>query len=436
MFKSFISKGAELGGKIRKLFITTFEINIICLYWLIYSTILELFLFLPTLIYIALLFLTSIYHSFMVKVDEKGKIQRRSFYGDWEFFSIWKVSDKRFYREGDFIRIADVEEASENEINFLKRIYRFFSVAWVRTDIIKKFNDVSISTSNIANAMANEHETNENIIKSFNRFKKKTYGLIDIINLDDYIEYLEHKFYLDLDFNKEERAKIENYLDTYIDEYINHELLVVTTSYFIFEKQKEWFIKKIQEMKAIENFGVNFIMSKKSRWDQEVLFFHTLYALEKLGYVDVISIYYTSSILDKTDKTYCANIIVNETFIKEINQEFQKTNPKKYIEKFDSNTGILTFWGKKIELSKNGKETDPVLLMKTLMKKEEWEWVHNDEIFEDWGIREDEQVSKNKIYFALQKINTTMGLVAQIDDFIEWWTKKARINPKYRKVDK
>jgi predicted RNA-binding Zn ribbon-like protein len=97
----------------------------------------------------------------------------------------------------------------------------------------------------------------------------------------------------------------------------------------------------------------------------------------------------------------------------------------------------LKFAGQDIELSKKGKQTDAVLLLKTLLKEQTSDWKHNDEILTDWGYTDADQkkVPKNKVYFAGQKINNAVALKAQIEDFVECNTSKARINPKYRKVD-
>ena len=132
-----------------------------------------------------------------------------------------------------------------------------------------------------------------------------------------------------------------------------------------------------------------------------------------------------------------ANLILEDTLIREINNKYKKDNPKNIFEKFDEKTGVLSFAGQKIELSKKGKETDAVLLMKTLLKAEDDNWKHNDEILEDWGYNDEDQkdTPKNKVYFAGQKINNSVALKTQIDDFIECNTSKARINPKYRKID-
>jgi hypothetical protein len=75
--------------------------------------------------------------------------------------------------------------------------------------------------------------------------------------------------------------------------------------------------------------------------------------------------------------------------------------------------------------------------MNTLYKKDDTEWIYNDEIFEDWKFNQaDIQKSpKNKIYFAAKKINEKVAMKTKIEDFIEFNTEKVRINPRYNKVD-
>lgn len=110
--------------------------------------------------------------------------------------------------------------------------------------------------------------------------------------------------------------------------------------------------------------------------------------------------------------------------------------PKKVISSFDRKAGTLVFSGQEIGLSNKGKETDSVLLMETLLKAEDAEWKHNDEILADWGYTEADikRVAKNKVYQAGKKVNTAVALKTSIDDFLECNTAKARINPKYKKV--
>jgi hypothetical protein len=75
--------------------------------------------------------------------------------------------------------------------------------------------------------------------------------------------------------------------------------------------------------------------------------------------------------------------------------------------------------------------------MKALLKKDDDDWMHNDEIFQVWGFNEKDikNAAKNKIYFAAQKVNNNVAIKTGIEDFLDFTTTKARINPRYKKVD-
>ena len=238
-------------------------------------------------------------------------------------------------------------------------------------------------------------------------------------------------------------------MNKYLDNFINNKLAITKKNYYKFERQKQILINLIDEDKKISLYGNNFIIKEKIdnacvlEGIPDFCIIHTVYALQKLGYLKVINVweelkYPKNSYSSEDPARYInANLILEDTLIREINNKYKKDNPKNILEKFDDKTGILSFAGQKIELSKKGKETDAVLLMKTLMKAEDDNWKHNDEILEDWGYNDEDQkdTPKNKVYFAGQKINNAIALKTQIEDFIECNTSKARINPKYRKID-
>lgn len=104
---------------------------------------------------------------------------------------------------------------------------------------------------------------------------------------------------------------------------------------------------------------------------------------------------------------------------------------------YDKKYRTLKFAKQEIELAKKGKETDAVLLLESLLNTENNEWKHNDEILNQWGYNDDDikDLPKNKVYFAGKKINDAINLKTKIEDFVECNTSKARINPKYKKVD-
>lgn len=370
----------------------------------------------------------------MAKIEDE-KEELKYYLDDWDLLLLWKLNNPNLHSGDGLLFIRDVEAVNNQVIDTLQDLDELLKKIGIKHNLIAAYTNNEIEMKGIEESVNDPEKKNKKAQEALENLRKNNFTLKDLEILEYHLNFdLDEELYVDVEFSKKNKEKLSNFLSTYIDRFINHELLILTKSVLVFEKQKDWFIDKIKSMKAIENYWKNFVISR-NRWeDFEILYYHTLYALEKLGYIKVMALWHTYE--GNSRKQFFANIIIDNKLIEEINTEFKKTNPGKYIEKFDSKMGILSFGGKKIELSKSGKETDPVLLMKTLLKKEEWEWVHNDEIFEDWGIREDEQVSKNKIYFALQKINTIMKLSVQIWDLIEWGTKKARINPKYRKVDK
>ena len=106
-----------------------------------------------------------------------------------------------------------------------------------------------------------------------------------------------------------------------------------------------------------------------------------------------------------------------------------------FYEGFDSEYGILQFANKEILIAKKeGVENSQVRLLSTLIK-DIARWWSTDEILEDWeGIDARLQdFSKNIFYDAAYKLNKTVAVKTGITDFLEYTTKKYRINPLYLK---
>lgn len=248
--------------------------------------------------------------------------------------------------------------------------------------------------------------------------------------------------------DKKERSYLSKRIYEYLDAYINDELKLTKKNYYKFETQKRTLINLIQEDKKILLYGDSFIIREQINNNSEIVripdfcLLHTVYAMQKIGYLAVTNIWSEwkySEVQNHSSKYYVnVNLTLNEEFINEINSSYKKDNPAIYFENFDKKRGVLKFAGQLIELSKNNKETDAVLLMNTLEKSTDDEWIFHDEILENWGYNLDDQkdLPKNKVYFAGQKINNAVAIKTQIEDFIECNTSKARINPKYKRVDK
>jgi len=160
------------------------------------------------------------------------------------------------------------------------------------------------------------------------------------------------------------------------------------------------------------------------------LFVHTMIALKDDHYFDIQEFSYgTTEIFDLYDRGFLFQI--------KLKSNKEGVTEQKFLEGYDEKYHLLRFAGQEIELAKKGKETDAVLLLKTLLKAKNAEWKHNDEILSDWGYNDEHQkrVPKNKVYFAGREVNNAVALKTQIKDFLEFNTSKARINPKYKKVD-
>jgi len=223
------------------------------------------------------------------------------------------------------------------------------------------------------------------------------------------------------------------------------------TKFFGFKKQREILVKHIEakyneyqrndleighpyiEPEYIggdKKDSVKITVLEKNKERDLFLFVHTMLALEHEKYLEIEDFSYgTTGIFDLYDRGFLFKI--------KLKNSKEDTHGQKLFEGYDKKYHLLKVAGKEIELAKKGRETDSVLLLETLLKAKNAEWKHNDEILADWGNNYEDTVRlpKNKIYFAGKKINNAVALKTQIEDFIECNTSKARINPKYRKVD-
>lgn len=253
---------------------------------------------------------------------------------------------------------------------------------------------------------------------------------------------------------QEKKLILKKAMNDYLHKLINDKLTIGRKNFYKFEALKRILIKTIEKNNMINLYGRNFVIQEKIDDKCNIVrlpdfcLIQTVYALQQLDYLKVVDVWETEKYPKNTfdeekydygkepQKFINVNVVVNETLIEEINNQYKRNNPSTVLEKFDSNRGILHFSGQEIEISKNGKETDAVLLLKTLLKENTTAWKHNDEILSDWGYTDEDQetLPKNKVYFAGQRVNNAVALKTKIDDFLECNTSKARINPKYRKL--
>lgn len=106
---------------------------------------------------------------------------------------------------------------------------------------------------------------------------------------------------------------------------------------------------------------------------------------------------------------------------------------KKEEECFKSFDGLILIIGShEIDLKNHANDSNPIRLLKTLLKDPQREW-DKEEIYQEWGMTEEdiENASKNKLYNAGRDLNEKIAQGSGIKDFIKISRLTAQILPKY-----
>ena len=381
-------------------------------------------------------------------------LTEQEFYTLIKFFDLF-VEHKEFVGDQSAFTLRDISIGKEENGTLFNRISLSAQVLDISVDIEKGYDfDKQIKEAKLEAENKPEKEKNAllRILKKIEQGNKS-------IKFDDIgtVSWIWYEVYTHIKFTQSSNQAPEQIKDIlrsemnkYLDNFLNGQLAIVKKNYYKFEAQKQELISMIEKGRYISLYGNNFIIKEEVdkvcvyKKKPDFCLVQTLYGLQKLGYLKVVGIWedieFAEGYVGFTDKAIRhinTNIILNESFINEINDKYKKDNPTNIFEKFDAKKGLLKFAGKEIELSKKGKETDAVLLLKSLLIANGTDWKYNDEILNEWGYHDDElkDMPKNKVYFAGHKINNAVALITQIDDFIECNTTKARINPKYKIVD-
>lgn len=381
----------------------------------------------------------------------------KEFYTHIKFFDLF--IDKKELEDGKDFRLTDFGIGFNEEGTIFNDLFMGFQLLEISVDVEEGYGfdkQIEEAKEEIKKKPEKEQKELEKIIKKVKDGKKIKITEIGAISWIWYEIYNHIRFIpSENKVPKEIEKMFRIELDKYLDNLINDKLTISKKNYYKFETQKKALINLIEKDKKIRLYGNNFIIKERIDSDavlvkmSDFCLIQTVYALQKLGYLKVLNVWesreYPNDAFDREridfnkepSKYINVNIILEDIFIDEINNQYKKENPDNVFEEFDDKRGVLKFAGQEIELSKKGNETDAVLLLRSLLKEETNEWKHNDEILSDWGYNDEDQkrVPKNKVYFAGQKVNTAVALKTQIDDFLECSTSKARINPKYRKID-
>ena len=381
---------------------------------------------------------------------------------DQEFFTHIKLFKLLFgyesiendYEDNDTFKLSDLKIGNEEMGTIYNRINLGSQIANLKV-LIKKGYDfdkqILKAKEEIQNKPEDEKKKLTKIIGKIEEAKNIEINEVSAISWVWY-EIYNHICFTPSEYKIPEIEKIfKMEIDKYLDNFINDKLSIVKHNYYKFENQKKVLIKLIEEDKKIRLYGNNFIIREKINNDCFVIkapdfaIIQTVYALEKMDYLKVVRVWdelqYPRDNFDKAsfdynktpEKYLNINLILEQLFIDELNENFREDNPKVYFEKYDSDKKVLKIAGKSISLAKKGKETDSIKLLETLLKDTDKTW-WNDEILEDWGYRTDEDTTKNKTYHAGKGLNKKIKDVAGIEDFIEHTTTEFKINPRYLKV--
>lgn len=376
----------------------------------------------------------------MTKLEKAQESQ--FFIKDGYFFSLWFYATRGFWPKGYFgFRDLCLSESWHypETYEFLKKS---FAQAGVKMGSVSRYSDVADedlhfppSDASLKDYTLKEKQAILEACGSFVHDDDITIEQLDL--LEPFFHSVLPQVYFQPDLSEKDVSKLRAFLDDYTDRFLNGELIIYDKNCLTFERQKAAFIQEIKVEKFLEKYGNNFVIRDFSFKDSDgdakdgTLFVHTLYALEKLGFIKVRRLWQDKEITDTSNKAY-ASIMVLEPLLEEMTSNYKKENPENIFEKYDESQNILFFAGKEIELSKKKKQTDPVLLIKTLLQEPERYW-HKDEITDDWGYNDEDEIKKNKLYYAARKLNSLVQLKTGIEDFIDHNTDKFRINPKYLK---
>lgn len=237
--------------------------------------------------------------------------------------------------------------------------------------------------------------------------------------------------YIYFEVNTGDILKIKNFLNQYIQNFIDNNLVMEKQNFYDFNNQN----KRMEALfRKNSEFGKNFII----RYDPEhpflgeksFLFVHTLIALELLGYLKIEELYtfYWGEDPKKHTKDYKAKILLGDKFFSEDKLE----DIDEFSEKPKFNKDRLFFNDKEFDFKNSPNQCD---LLNTLFKDVNKSWYY-DEIQEDWdsecyaeALREHNYW--RKFYGSADEINKKIAIETGEKEFLIKTTKKIMINPKY-----
>lgn len=240
----------------------------------------------------------------------------------------------------------------------------------------------------------------------------------------------------------ETQQNLDDFINHYIDYFINDELFIEKENFLKFKNQKA---KTIRELKdCIDKNGNQFIFhSGKSELDlsfrigEGYLFMHNLVALENLGYIHINSIWVYDWELppEKRKESYKVNISVKPKLLEEISnleseEVVEPVGTPEVI--FNKEIGVLMINDKQVKIQKFSNQyylLDLIFQNQENMQKD-WQFSEIAETIECL-----EGFSDKKLYNIVNAIRHKVAeKVGGIDDFFITTNQSVKINEKYLKV--
>ena len=267
-----------------------------------------------------------------------------------------------------------------------------------------------------------------------NNISKK--DLEDLIITPKEINFLLE--FICFEIKDEDISKVVEFLNIYIEKFIDDKLLTENQNFYNFKNQEErieFFLK--ENLKFGKNFIIKYDPEDIILKDDAFLFIHTLLAFEKLGYLKIEELYTFFWGENPKDhaKDYKAKVSLNDLFYSDYYNESENkiiihNEGSGRIEFVDK---ILFFKNKQFNFSNSPNQYE---LLGTLFKDIQKEWNY-DEIEEDWDPTCYEERLKQKDYWkrfynSAKEINKKIAIETGIKDFLLMDTKQVKVNTRYK----
>lgn len=298
------------------------------------------------------------------------KAERFPYLKDWQVYALWKYVNENLTGR-DVFQFSDLTGADTSEllsIQFITDHFRLWDVT-LENPVFHKKSYMKYNSSSSEGLKLGQYVARNKGKKSALALQHILDNKFNIIDLDEVNSLNLTNFGLsefiefDKKLSKENKKKVESFLEHYISEFIKDNVEKTDENFLIFEKQAKTTLQSFEF--NIKNFGNEFIFNHDARKDyifgsspKGHLFIHSIVALEKLGYIKVDKTWVIDDELAPTQKeNYWYNLKLK--VIKPEYKGIEKTNSENKSNQspelvIDGNMGYLKFYkqGQKIKIGK------------------------------------------------------------------------------------